>query len=223
MMARYGALQQCGKRRRQRFVKRDPGAGDRMDEGQMGGMQRKAPGQRIQLGAIEIIARDRTADMSQMDTDLMGSTGFKAQTDERTQAIVMLYAIVGYGALAVLADSALRAGAKAGNRRIDCAFAYFRNAFCDGEILTDEASGMELCGQQALSMRMARNAQKTAGSLVKAIHGMVDECGRVGVEHGDNLLAQRTGSDMAGRQRGQRRAFGDDQQVFILIADERRR
>ena len=39
----------------------------------------------------------------------------------------------------------------------------------------------------------------------------------------NQLLTQRAGDDVTRRQRGQRCAFGDDEDVFVLIADEGRR
>ena len=39
----------------------------------------------------------------------------------------------------------------------------------------------------------------------------------------NQLLTQRAGDDVTRRQRGQRRTFGDDEDVFVLIADEGRR
>ena len=125
--------------------------------------------------------------------------------------------------LAAFADGPLRAGAKACDGRVDCAFAHGGHALCDGEVFPDEAAGMELGGQKALGMRMPRNAQKAARALVKPVDRMIDKGAGIGAEHGDHLIAQRGGCDMAGGQGGQRRALGDDQQILVLIADRGRR
>ena len=69
-------------------------------------------------------------------------------------------------------------------------------------------------------MRMTGDDQKAAGSLVKPVDRVVGEGGLVHAEHGDDLLTQRTGGDVAGGQRGQRRALAGDDDILVDVTDE---
>lgn len=69
-------------------------------------------------------------------------------------------------------------------------------------------------------MRMPRRAHQAACALVKAVDGVKDKGFRVCAEHGNHLIAQRGAFDVNSRQRGKRRALGDDQNILVLIADE---
>ena len=134
-------------------------------------MQRKAAGQFAQLGAIEIIAGNRAADMGKMHADLMGSAGLKPQAEQRTATAGAHDAVMRHSALAAFAHGTACARAKARNGRVDGPGFMLRNAFGDGQILADKAAGVQLSGQQMLGMRMARDAQKAAVPLSSLLTG----------------------------------------------------
>ncbi len=77
----YG--QQFLKRLRQRLGKRDDFAGDGLGEADGGGVQREAAGQRVQRRAVEVVARDRAADVRKVHADLVRAPGLQPQPKKR--------------------------------------------------------------------------------------------------------------------------------------------
>ena len=127
------------------------------------------------------------------------------------------------GALAARSHIAPGARAQPCDGRVDRALGHLGYAFGDRQVFAQKAAGVQLAGQQALGMRVTRDAQKAAGALVQPVDRVIDERLRIGVQHGHYLLAQRAGGDVPGGKRGQRRALAHDQQVLVLITQKGRR
>ena len=186
-------------------------------------MQREAAGERVKRRAVEVVARDRAADVRKVHADLVRAPGLQPQPKERPVPGDALHAVVRDGALAVCPNGAPCARAQPRDGRVDRALGRFGDALGHSQVFSNEPAGVQLAGQQALGVRVPRDAQKAAGALVQPVDRVIDERLRIGVQQAHHLLAQRAGGDVAGGERGQRRALAHDQQVLILIAQERRR
>ena len=99
-----------------------------------------------------------------MHADLVRPPGFKAKAQQRMPIARPLEAVMRHGALPVCADGAARPLAKARDGRVDDAALLRRNAVGHGEVFADEAAGMQLRGQQALRVCMARSCIPAASS-----------------------------------------------------------
>ena len=186
-------------------------------------MQREAAGERVKRRAVEVVARDRAADVRQVHADLVRAPGLQPQPKERPVPGDALHAVVRDGMLAILPHGAPGARAQPRDGRVDGSLRRFGDAFGDRQVFAEEAAGVQLAGQQALGVRMPRDAQQAAGALVQPVDRVIDERLRIGVQQAHHLLAQRAGGDVPGGERGQRRALAHDQQVLILIAQKGRR
>lgn len=113
-------------------------AGKGLSERKRTGMQSKAPWKGRKLCAIQIIAYNGTADMGEMDTDLMGAPGLKAQTKERTAAVNGFQPVKGAGGFSFRGNGAFCSGTGMCNGRVDDAGRKSRNMVRNGEIFPAE-------------------------------------------------------------------------------------
>ena len=135
--------------------------------------------------AVDVVARDRMTDVSEMHADLMGASGLQTAQDIGEAVVPLQHPDMGDGRLGVLLCDAhlLAVGLMPSDRRVDRALVLFDIAVADREVRAGEAVILDLFAESRMRDIGLRDHQKPAGVFIDAVDDAgaqfaVDEIGR---------------------------------------------
>ncbi|MNZ71118.1 hypothetical protein D3C78_894730 [compost metagenome] len=207
-------------------------AGDGVSQLQHGGVQRLAVevaqgqgqlrsriSQQAQTATVSGIPHQRMLDVSHVDTDLVGTTGFQTQTQTGVATELLVHPVVGHGRTAIGHHSHVgtlgRVTADGGIHGTACGHV----TYGDGFVLTGDLTRLQRLHQMGLGRDRLGNHHQASGVFIQTVHyagtGHLGDAG-VAVQQGVQYGAVRRAGARVDHQTGR---LVDHQNVFIFIDD----